>query len=167
VVRPASSTILTTVRRALLWCAVIFPLGAIGATLFVEDWPARRFLLFYLAPLFAIGPLWVRLRLGDTSRRFDLIAGIDAAVFVFSVARFLSGTLLPFSGHMLFLTYSAIVTNRPSYRIIALLLLCVTTWFKLALWRDQASWGIGLVLGFILGVAALLLERESERPTPV
>lgn len=129
----------------------------------MAGWPERRFLILYIAPLFAISPIWVRLRLVSWPPRLAAVAAIDAAVFLLSFLRFVSGTFLPFSGHMLFLTYSAAVTNSTIYRALALLLLIVTTWFKLVLWRDPHSWSIGLILGLVAAGSTLWVSRVRSR----
>jgi hypothetical protein len=138
-----------TLARLLLWGAIICPVGAIAATFFVDGWPAQRFLILYVAPLFLAAPLWVRLRLEAYSSATVFRTAVDATVFILSFARFVSGDLLPFSGHMFFLTYSGLTTTTTSYRLLALLLILETTWFKLWLWRDPLTWTVGLILGIL------------------
>jgi hypothetical protein len=145
-------------RRALLAAAVALPALALVAAVLV--WarvvdlgatrrPAVTFLVLYVAPLFLAAPLWLRERLGvgGAARLVDL------AVLALAFARFTGGGILPFSGHMLFLTYSVLagpVSLR--YRALALALLIETTVFKLWIWRDPRSWGLGLVLGLFAWV---------------
>jgi hypothetical protein len=62
------------------------------------------------------------------------------------------GEVLPFSGHMLFLTYSGLTTTARWYRWLALVLLAETTVFKLWVWRDVYSWSLGLVIGLVAAV---------------
>jgi hypothetical protein len=143
---------LRIVRRALLVTAVLLAVAALAAVTFVCDWPARRYLIFYLAPLFLAAPLWVRLRLADWPPRYTTRIAIDAIVFGLSFARFVSGELLPFSGHTLFLTYSLVTTASLGYRIAAVVLIADTTVFKLWIWHDVASWSIGIGLGLVAAV---------------
>ncbi|HEX2779213.1 MAG TPA: hypothetical protein VHM30_06930 [Gemmatimonadaceae bacterium] len=75
---------------------------------------------------------------------------MDLAIFALAVVRFLTGRLLPFSGHMLFLTYSALVTPSTGYRTLAALAIAETAWFKFVLWHDARSFWLG-VLGGALG----------------
>ncbi|MBA2670105.1 MAG: hypothetical protein H0U67_07035, partial [Gemmatimonadetes bacterium] len=69
--------------------------------------------------------------------------------------------MLPFSGHMLFLTYSGLVTRHAWYRVLAAVLLAETTVFKLWLWDDPSSWVWGLALG---AVAAAVHAAALLRP---
>jgi hypothetical protein len=145
-------------RRLLLLAVVTLPLGAVVAAFLVEDWPARRFLIVYTAPLLLAAPLWVRIRVTDPQRN-RVRTTVDAGVFLLSFARFVSGDFLPFSGHMLFLTYSGLTTRSARYRILALLLLSMTTWFKLRLWHDPQTWAVGLILGSIAAGVTFLAAR--------
>jgi hypothetical protein len=121
--------------------------------------PARLFWIAYVAPLFLAAPLWLRNRLA-VPLRLDVRSIVDAAVLSLSVARFVTGTILPFSGHTLFLTYSGLNVGSRAYRILALLLFVETTWFKLFLWRDTKSWGIGIAIGLIATALTLWGSRK-------
>ena len=78
-------------------------------------------------------------------------------------ARFVVGTVLPFSGHMLFLTYTVLTIGRVRwYRRLAVVLLVETTIFKLWLWRDPYSWSIGLGLGAVAAAVALRTSRVAS-----
>jgi hypothetical protein len=84
-------------------------------------------------------------------------------VVLFAVLRTLTGAL-PFSGHMLFLTYSLLTTPVRWYQVVAVLLIAETTGFKLGVWHDFASWSIGLATGLACaGVYALLGGRSVRR----
>jgi hypothetical protein len=111
--------------------------------------------------MFLAAPLWIRHRLRGFERRSAGENAIDATVFVLAMLRFVVGEVLPFSGHMLFLTYTGITVRASSYRWLVLLLLIETTIFKLVLWRDPRSWGIGLALGLVAGLVATALPRRS------
>jgi len=127
-----------------------------------RDASGIRFLVLYVAPMFLAGPIWARHRLADIEHRKPAVNSIDAGVFTLAVIRFVtSGLLAPFSGHMLFLTYTGITVRASSYRWLVALLLVETTIFKLVLWRDPKSWGLGLALGALAGVVATWLERRA------
>ena len=82
---------------------------------------------------------------------------IDVAVIALAASR----VILPvpgFSGHTLFLTH-ALRTTRGVARAAAVLIFVEVTVIKLALWHD-ASWGGGLVIGFLSAWA-----WRSARPT--
>jgi hypothetical protein len=148
-------------RKILWWSAVLLPAGAVAASFFFPTWPAKRFLVFYVAPLFLAAPIWVRLRISERPRTGGLPSILDAGVFLLSFLRFVAGEVLPFSGHMLFLTYSGLTTRRTAYRLLALGLLVETTVFKLWLWRDPRSWALGLAIGL---VAAAFYQWPASRP---
>lgn len=82
------------------------------ALAWLDSWAAARFLTLYVAPLLLAAPLWARERLralgAAGSTRWWRIA-LDAAVVLLSIARFVVGEVLPFSGHMLFLTYTGLL----------------------------------------------------------
>jgi hypothetical protein len=149
------------VRRALRWSAILFPCAAVVAALFVHGWPAQRFLLFYVAPLFLAAPLWAELRIGESGFALTRRSLMDGAITVAAFLRFVLGTILPFSGHMLFLTYTGITTPQRWYRWLALALIVETTAFKLWLWRDRYSWSLGLLIGI---VAAAAIRLRPSRP---
>lgn len=149
------------IRRLLVWGAVVLPAAAIAAALVVHGWAAQRFLAFYVAPLFLAAPLWVRLRLEAKSIEWNGRTIVDIAVLVLSFLRFVLGEILPFSGHMLFLVYSGLTTRERWYQLLGLVLLIETTVFKLWLWRDRYSWGLGLALGLL---AALVVRMRPSRP---
>ncbi|MGH7461097.1 MAG: hypothetical protein ACREMA_08720 [Longimicrobiales bacterium] len=152
-----------TARRALFWCALVLPAAPVGAAFFAQGWPAQRFLVFYVAPLFLAAPLWVRVRLRESTPQLSLHTIVDATVFMLSFARFVLAPVLPFSGHMMFLTYSGLTTRTAGYRLLALLLLAETTWFKLWLWRDSATWSVGLILGIVAAGITLLANRQRAQ----
>lgn len=147
-------------RLLVLTAAVSTSAALAGALCLWTGWidigPRSRggatFLAVYAAPMFLAAPLWWRGRLGVAPR----VQAIDAAVTLLAFARFVVGEVLPFSGHMLFLTYGVLAKPvAKGYRLLALVLLAETTVFKLWIWRDPRSWALGLVLG----VAAAALAR--------
>ncbi|MEO5816279.1 MAG: hypothetical protein ABIT20_13470 [Gemmatimonadaceae bacterium] len=126
-----------------------------------RDVAGVRFLALYVAPMFLAAPLWLRHRLVGFDQRSAVMHTIDAVVLALAVARFGFGEMLPFSGHMLFLTYTAITVNAAGYRWLAVVLLIETTIFKLILWRDPASWSVGLGLGAAAGIIAMMMQRRQ------
>ena len=154
--------------RLLLGAAVALPAACLAAALALRDGGARgpagaRFLALYVAPMLLAAPLWARLRLGALERLPMRARALDVAVLLLSAAR-LTGPWLPFSGHMLFLTYSAAVTPSRPYRLLALLLLAETTAFKLLVWGDARSWGLGLALGLAAAAVAAAGGARASRP---
>jgi hypothetical protein len=139
--------------RFLLSSAVVLTVGALGAAVVADDWRARSFFALYIAPLFLVAPLWVRLRVAGPRPARGTRAWVDVVVFVLSCLRYLFTGLFPFSGHMLFLTYSALTTREAWYRWVAAALLVETTVFKLWVWRDATTWSLGLALGLLAAVA--------------
>lgn len=143
-----------------------------------------RFLALYIAPTVAAFGLWVRDRIlhGDRATAFDataaasMISGgaasgagsllrfltpLDIAVVGLAALRTVTG-LLPFSGHMLFFTYSLAARSR-LYRVAALAILLETTWFKLVIWRDPLSWSVGLALGALALIVRWSIVRRAHR----
>lgn len=140
-------------------CAAIatFAIAAWAA----DDWRAARYLLFYVAPLVAFGPWWL---LDRSDVRSTLARGqiaIDVAVVLLSLARMFGGSVVPLSGHALFLTHAAITTRRMALRCIAVGLLGITAWFKLIIWSDSRTLIVGAVLGGASGGAWILLARKG------
>ena len=87
----------------------------------MTSWPAVRFLLLYVAPMCIAVPWWMRARLRTLNGEGKVEswrAGVDAAMLVLAMARFVVGAVLPWSGHMLLLSYSAITTDTRDYRIV-------------------------------------------------
>lgn len=151
--------LVATAVAAPLACLVAAPV----ALTWLDSWEAARFLALYVAPLFLAAPLWARERL-----RAHMATGgapgwrplLDGAVVLLSLARFVLGEVLPFSGHMLFLTYTVLLPASRAYHWLAAVLLVETTVFKLVLWADVSSWAIGLVVG---ALAAGLVRWAGSR----
>jgi hypothetical protein len=149
----------------LLIAATAFPLltfaAAVVIALHAVDLGAKTgaavaFLVAYVAPLVIAAPLWLRGRLEVPMRT----RVVDIVVLALAFARFVTG-LLPFSGHMLFVTYSLLARPvSPRYRWVAGALLVETTLYKLWQWHDPRSWGIGLAAGL---VAAAIVNAGAPR----
>ena len=110
----------------------------------------RQLWILYVAPLTIAAPLWLRLRLYEPQRHPWPPRAVDASVVAICIFRFFRPELLPFSGHTLFLSYSALSTRRRWYLALAAILLVETTIFKFLVWGDASSWWIGLALGTAL-----------------
>lgn len=148
-------------RGALALAAVVVPMIFAAGALVVDGWPARRFLLLYVAPFFVAFFLWARIRVDEAARTPVAALAVDAVAVGLGAVRFV-GPVVPFSGHMLFFVYSALATRSVAYRWLALALAAETTWFKLVTWRDPASWSLGVAAGLVLAAARALLARSTR-----
>lgn len=140
--------------------ALAVAVAAIGLTR--DAWPERRFIVLYTAPTIAAVGLWLRERIVRYRGEHHPLYVLDAGVFLLAALRTATGAL-PFSGHMLFFTYSLIVTPSALYRTIALAIIAETTWFKLIVWDDPTSWSMGLAMGIILGATHVAWSGMIER----
>ncbi len=136
--------------------------AAAGARAGVAPGPVL-FLTLYMAPFFLVGPLWLRLRLRKIETTPRARTWLDAAVFVLAALRVPPIGILPFSGHMLFLTYAVAETPERGMRALAALLLLGTTAFKLWIWRDSWSWGWGLGMGIAAALLHAWLAAQGRR----
>jgi hypothetical protein len=153
-------------RRLITLGAVAVPLVFVArAALVVEGWPARRFALLYIAPFFAAFFLWARLRLDRVDRDPPAALAVDAVAVLLGGVRMVAVPLVPFSGHMLFYAYSALTTRSAPYLLLMLVLVAKTTWFKLVLWREPASWALGIGVGATLAAVRIFLQRTRPVPT--
>jgi hypothetical protein len=115
-----------------------------------------------------LGVFWVRLRLQEHAHATLPRRGLDVLVVAVSALR-LAGPLVPFSGHMLFLTYTMLTTPVRWYRVAAALLAVQTTLFKFGLAADPPAAWYGLFLrlwdptgwwtGILAGLVAGMLYR--------
>lgn len=162
-------------RQRLLALTTIAGVVATGLTVAAAvalrrgDWPEQRFLLMYVAPLFVFGAHWARYRIARLDHTADGVLLLDGIVFVAGALRIAGGWgVLPYSGHMLFLTYAAATPAALALRIAAVLLIAMTSVFKLVLWHDPVSWGLGLVAGAALAIVRTRLGAQAEvaRPRP-
>src|SRR5438034_11001101 len=62
-----------TLRALLLYATILCPAVAIIAGLLANPWPLQRGLIFYIAPLFFIGPLWLRMRVGERPLQWETL----------------------------------------------------------------------------------------------
>jgi hypothetical protein len=152
-------------RRACTAAAVLVPMAIAAGALAVDGRDARVFLLLYIAPFFVAFFAWVRIRVGEIGGTSAGAWAVDALATVLAGTR-LAGPLLPASGHMLFFAYSALATRSVPYRLLVLVLAAETTWFKLVVWDDFASWALGVAAGATLAAVRILIHR-STRSVPV
>ena len=154
-----------TIQRLLRFAGIASAIVIVGAALLLRrgDAPAQRFLILYVAPLFLYGAEWVRERMVRFAARGGAETMVDAAAFLAGALRIAGGWgVLPYSGHMLFLTYAAVAPGSRTLRLLALPLLAMTTLFKLVLWNDPRSWSLGVIAGLLLaGVRAIVVRRAG------
>jgi len=150
--------------RLLTVAGIGIPLAAalVAFTRYRGQWPEQRFLLLYMAPLFAFGAAWARTTLYTIDHAEPRVVLVDGLAFVAGGIRVGGGWgVLPYSGHMLFLTFVALTTDDRRFRWTALVLLALTSWFKLALWHDWLSLSLGVMLGVLFAVARGILSRRT------
>jgi hypothetical protein len=104
--------------------------------------------LHYTVPMFFIVPLllFVRLEKSEPLRAERLL--LDAAVILLAASRMWIA-VIPFSGHMLLLTYAGLTGRKIWFRIIAALLILHATYIKFFVWGDFLTWSVGLAGGLI------------------
>lgn len=147
---PMTLPIHTVVRwQRTLRFAIVLSGGIVTALMLVwgfgaDDWRIQRVLLLYNAPTCAAGAWWLYLRVGDIQAWWRAGIVLDAIVFAAALLRMVPFLPLPFSGHMLFLVYSLLTARSTAYRWIAAILVAETTVFKLVVWGDWHTWGIGV-----------------------
>ena len=117
-----------------------------------------------MAPLFAFGAAWAGAVLSTIDRVEPRVLLVDGLAFFAGAIRAWGGWgVLPYSGHMLFLTFVALTAGDRGFRWTALVLLAVSSWFKLALWHDWRSWSLGVTLGVMFAVARGLISSRTNR----
>jgi hypothetical protein len=149
-------------RKILAALAVAMPLACFLAVPCFASWPEKRFLVFYLAPILSMAAAWACIKTGTPPPSL-ICLGLDALVFAGALGRFVIGEALPFSGHMLFFWHALLTTPSRIFRAAAAALILETTWFKLGIWKDYESWGLGSALGLFCGAAYLIAERRAQR----
>ncbi len=147
------------IDRLLLWGGIVSAIVVAAAGVVTGHW---FFLSVYMAPLFLVGPLWLRLRLRTIEILPRPIVRLDAAVFALGAVRTVAIGVLPYSGHTLFLTYAAASTPERGFRAVAALLWLGTTITKLWVWRDPVSWGWGSGLGAAASLLYAWLSRRTS-----
>jgi hypothetical protein len=123
--------------------------------------PRPRYVALYIAP-FALGLLlWCRRRLLDSWGPLDARLAVDIVAVGCSALR-LIGPIIPPSGHMLFFVFTLLTTSTLRYRVVALVLIAETTYIKLIVWQDRASWAYGVLAGLALGTVYFALPGRSR-----
>jgi hypothetical protein len=140
-----------SINRILVAVAILVVIacvvGAMVALTQFDSLRGARFVLLYVAPLSLTALWWIGERIENVDHvDYRARIWIDALVLALAATRFVTGSL-PFSGHMLFLTYTGLTTERVAYRWLALLVAVETTIFKLILWHDPTTWAVGIFLG--------------------
>ena len=151
-----------TLDRWLAWSSPALAAASLAVAAFVGTWPDRWFWIVYVAPMLAAVPFWTRLRLAMVERIPTSARVLDGVVFLAAFLRFVEVGGIPASGHTLFLTHSLVTVRDRRWLAIALALLAMTTWFKLALWHDPQSWGVGIAAGLATGVLARVAQRTHH-----
>jgi len=139
---------LPTLDRGLAWLSVLMPIAPVAAAIGFNGWPEVRHQILYVAPMLFACPFWMRLRLNAVAELTIARGAVDVAVVAVAITRWL-GPAIPLSGHMLFLVYSGLTTRATGYRLLATALLIETTVFKLLLWSDPTTWGLGGLAGLL------------------
>ena len=128
------------------------------------SWPEQRFLLVYFAPLLIYGAAWARDRLARLDRSATSATLVDAIAFLAGALRSAGGWgVLPYSGHMLFLSYAVATPGARVLRVVAAALFVMTSVFKLLLWNDATSWSLGIAAGLTLAALRAVLAPVAMR----
>ncbi len=106
--------------------------------------------VLYSLPLYALAGLWLLCRMHEDDKLFSLRSLLDIIVIALAMSRNW-GSIIPSSGHALFLTHSLMTIRSHLYRIPAAIMLIVTIAFKVS-WGDYLSFVYGILIGFISGV---------------
>jgi hypothetical protein len=152
-------------RRACVLGAAGVPLAFGAAAAVVHGWDAKRFLLFYMAPFFPAFFLWARRWLDEIGTHRPAALVVDTVAVVLAATR-MAGTWLPVSGHMLFYAYAGLTTRSLALRVLIGALAAIAAWFKLVLWGDGRSLGLGIAAGLALAAVRLLAARTPAAPPP-
>lgn len=150
-------------RRGCAVGAAGVPLVFAGGAAMVDGWEAKRFLLLYMAPFFPAFFLWARRWLDEIEQQRPAALVVDAVVVVLAATRMI-GTWLPASGHMVFYAYAGLTTRSRALQLLIGVLAAVAAWFKLVLWGDWRSFGLGVAAGLALATLRLLVGRTSAEP---
>jgi hypothetical protein len=106
--------------------------------------------MLYSWPLYVLAALWLLCRVQEDKNLYSLRTLVDITVVALAVSRYW-GSIVPTSGHALFLTHSLMTIRCRFYRIPAAVMLIVTIAFKVS-WGDYGSWVYGVLFGFLSGI---------------
>jgi hypothetical protein len=118
------------------------------------------FSLLYNGPLVVLAAFWLLCRKQEYQSRQSLKMVLDILIAGIAISRFY-GSLIPPSGHALFLTYSLITVSNRYYRIAALMMLLVTIALKIS-WGDYQLWAYGTLLGVVIGTIWICIAYKPE-----
>lgn len=122
---------------------------------------ANRLSLLYNQPLFSAFFFWLYCRLRENTKFPLSKIALDALVVGLAASR-LFGSIIPSSGHALFLSYSFLTVSNRGYRILSGVLLTGTIALKLY-WGDYRSWVYGIAAGLFCGfIYGRLRKTESS-----
>lgn len=150
-------------RRGCALGAAGVPLAFAAGAATVDGWEGKRFLLLYMAPFFPAFFLWARRWMDEIEQQYPAALVVDVAAVVLAATR-MTGTWLPFSGHMLFYAYAGLTTRSRALRLLIGVLAAAAAWFKLVLWDDWRSFGLGIAAGLALAAVRLLARRRPAEP---
>jgi hypothetical protein len=151
-------------RRGCALGAAGVPLAFAAGAAMADGWEAKRFLLLYMAPFFPAFFLWARWWMDEIEQRHPAVLVVDAVAVVLAATR-MTGTWLPFSGHMLFYAYAGLTTRARALQLLIGGLAVAAGWFKLVLWDDWRSFGLGIAAGLALAAVRLLAGRTAAEPS--
>lgn len=150
-------------RRACALGGAGVPLAFAAGAAMVDGWEAKRFLLLYMAPFFPAFFLWARGWLNETEQQRPAALVVDVVAVVLAATRMM-GTWLPVSGHVLFYAYAGLTTRSRALRVLIGTLAAAAAWFKLVIWDDWESFGLGIAAGLALAALRLLAGRTPAEP---
>jgi hypothetical protein len=124
--------------------------------------PKILFLIFYFLPITIFFVFWVNHKVKEF-HKFDKLMVIDSIVVILSALRAINSLafILPYSGHMLFLSYLAVTIKSQKLRIFIFILLVSTTIFKVIIWKDYFTWINGMILSMPFISLYLLLDKNK------
>lgn len=117
-----------------------------------------------MGPISGLASVWIHLRIASKKiGGSEILLVLDLIVFCTSMARTLFGDFIPISGHMFFLCHTMLTVKKSWYKVVSLLLVLHTTYFKLVIWNDVTTWLNGFAAGVLSGVVYLIAENYNHR----
>ena len=118
----------------------------------------RIVMTFYLVPMYLLALGWAGVMLGQPRLLLPMAVWVDVLAVAVAVSRTMT-TIIPASGHVVFLLYSLLVTPHRAYRLLAGAYLAATLLAKFVLWHDV----ITPVLGGVIAWALWRLRLRAAR----